>query len=92
MLKDNYLNELIEHHRRDGNRNNASQIHEKDICLFKIDNMKQSSWPIATVTKCIQSRDGHIRQVELRDSKGRCYKRPINHLVPLLNAKQEEYT
>ena len=53
-----------------------------DTVLVRSDSKNRGKWPIAVVQQIYPGRDGHIRAVKLRTSKG-VIERPEQHLYPL---------
>lgn len=53
-----------------------------DTVLVRSDSKNRGKWPIAVVQQIYPGRDGHIRAVKLRTSKG-VIERPVQHLYPL---------
>ena len=85
-----YFTELMEHQHQHATNGNSSVIENGMMCLYKCDGKKQSHWPICVITECIKSKDGLIRQVRLKTPNGNEYVRSIKHVVPLLNANDEQ--
>ena len=50
--------------------------------LVRSDTKNRGKWPLAVVQQNYPGRDGHIRAVQLRASKG-VIERPVQHLYPL---------
>ena len=53
-----------------------------ETVLVRSDSKNRGKWPIAVVHQIYPGRDGHIRAVKLRTSKG-VIERPVRHLYPL---------
>ena len=53
-----------------------------DTVLVRSDSKNRGKWPLAIVQQTYPGRDGHIRAVQLRTSKG-VIERPVQHLYPL---------
>ena len=49
---------------------------------MRSDTKNRGKWPLAVVQQTYPGRDGHIRAVQLRTSKG-VLERPVQHLYPL---------
>ena len=49
---------------------------------MRSDTKNRGKWPLAVVQQTYPGRDGHLRAVQLRTSKG-VIERPVQHLYPL---------
>lgn len=58
------------------------QVRVGDTVLVRSDSKNRGKWPLAIVQQTYPGRDGHIRAVQLRTSKG-VIERPVQHLYPL---------
>ena len=58
------------------------QVRVGDTVLVRSDTKNRGKWPLAVVQQTYPGRDGHIRAVQLRTSKG-VLERPVQHLYPL---------
>ncbi|KAL6722448.1 hypothetical protein Aduo_017573 [Ancylostoma duodenale] len=79
-----YLTALREAHKiNTGERRTSTKIpKEGDIVLISDGILPRNAWKIGRVTKTVKSKDGGIREVELRGPNG-SQKRPPNLLIPL---------
>lgn len=53
-----------------------------DVVIIKTDDKNCGTWPLATVSVTYAGKDGIIRAVELKTTRGRL-ERPVQHLYPL---------
>ena len=58
-----------------------------DIVCVKGEQTSPTKWPLARIIKVTPGKDGLVRVVTIRTSKG-VYTRPITRLVPLLSEKE----
>ncbi|KIH66244.1 hypothetical protein ANCDUO_03427 [Ancylostoma duodenale] len=81
----NYLTALREAHKiNTGDRWTSTKVpKEGDIVLISDGVLPRNAWKIGHVTKTVKSKDGGIREVELRGPNGSQIKRPPNLLIPL---------
>jgi hypothetical protein len=62
-------------------------VKEGDVVLLKDKDLDRNKWPVALVSKAIQSKDGLTRKVELkfwRDGQPHTFTRPIVEVVVLV--------
>ena len=58
-------------------------LHENDVVMEMDDNQPRGAWRLLRVTKIIPGSDGLIRKVEVINSTGKTYLRPIHKLIPV---------
>jgi hypothetical protein len=58
-------------------------LHENDVVMEMDDNQPRGAWRLLRVTKIIPGSDGLIRKVEVINSTGKTYLRPIHKLIPI---------
>ena len=75
-----YLTALRERH--DMTHQTAkSKVSVGDVVIVKSDDKNMGNWPLAVVQRVFPGKDGVIRAVELKTSKG-TLERPVQHLYP----------
>ena len=58
-----------------------------DVVIVKSDDKNRGNWPLAIVQRIFPGKDGVVRAVELKTSKG-TLERPVQHLYPMELAKE----
>lgn len=87
-----YLNML--QYRRKWQDNRLS-LKEGDIVLVKDKQTRRNEWPMAIIVKATASRDGKVRQVDVRtfkDGGQKIFSRPITEVVLLLSPGESSIT
>lgn len=54
-----------------------------DVVIIREDNTSPTHWPLARVSKVHKGKDGYVRVVDLKTSKGE-YRRPVNNGIRIL--------
>ena len=62
----------------------SPNLHENDVILEMDDNVLRGVWRLLRVTKVLPGEDGLIRKVEVVNSVGKTYLRPIHRLIPIV--------
>lgn len=60
----------------------TAELQENQLVLGKDDNLPPQAWSLARIIKLFPGKDGHVRSVLVRTSKG-IYTRPITKICPL---------
>ena len=58
-----------------------------DVVIVESDDKNRGNWPLAIVQRIFLRKDGVVRAVELKTSKG-TLERPVQHLYPIDLAKE----
>ena len=59
---------------------------ENDVVMEIDDDLPRGIWRLLRVTKVLPSADGLVRSVEVVNSIGKIYQRPISRLIPIARA------
>ncbi|XP_054287608.1 uncharacterized protein LOC129003337 [Macrosteles quadrilineatus] len=84
-FRSEYLSQLVLHSKKKKSR----QVQVGEIVLLGSDNTKRMDWPLAKIEKILPGKDGNIRLVEMKTSKGTVL-RPIQHVFPLELVQQKD--
>ena len=61
-------------------------LNEDDVVMEMDDNLPRGAWRLLRVTRILPSEDGLVRKVEVINSVGKKYLRPIHRLIPIARA------
>ena len=59
-------------------------LHEQDVVMEMDDSLPRGAWRLLRVHKVLPGDDGKIRKVEVINSAGKTYLRPIHRLIPIV--------
>ena len=59
-------------------------LHEHDVVMEMDDSLPRGAWRLLRVHKVLPGDDGKIRKVEVINSAGKTYLRPIHRLIPIV--------
>ena len=81
-----YLTALREKHNMT-HQTGKLKVSVGDVVIVKSDDKNRGNWPLAIVQRIFPGKDGVVRAVELKTSKG-TLERPVQHLYPMELAKE----
>ncbi|XP_054284030.1 uncharacterized protein LOC129000954 [Macrosteles quadrilineatus] len=84
-FRSEYLSQLVLHSKK----KKSHQVQVGEIVFLGSDNTKRMDWPLAKIEKILPGKDGNIRLVEIKTSKGTVL-RPIQHVFPLELVQQKD--